>query len=262
MEFCMSTTNAAQLFYYRKAAEVLGFPLNATSDASWHLWARENNLSLPASLLEWVRWDGLRLLERYSNQEQVYKTPSFQRLYTSRGIQALHLITENQGEWHIGVGLDGDDPPVYATSSLSFDDSVDEEDLDATVGRWQLLATSFSEFVFAWLIDFITARYDSLPLSLERIRLEPWLQYSERKFVKTKSFTEQDLKIFADYFEVGPVTNYVPDIYDNAQHRFYKAGQIVNIASDERLASWAILAKTSEDALELLETIEKMQERV
>jgi hypothetical protein len=256
----MDSENSGQLFYHRKTVEVLGLSLGSASDIHWLSWAQANYITLPASLLEWVRRDGLHLLERYSNQDQVYQDPSL--VYSSRGIQALHLITENQGDWHLGVGLDGDDPPVYATPSLRFDDTVDEEDLDGTIGRWQLLATSFSDFVFAWLIDFMVAGYDSFPPDLESIRFELWLQYPERKFIKTESLSEQDLTMLADYFEVGPITNYVPDIYDYAIHRFYKAGQIVSIARDEWQTSWAIVAKTPDAASELLETIGKIQERL
>ena len=103
-------------------------------------WAAENGLTLPASYLEWARYDRGALLEKYSNDDQF----SFGRpttMKTDTGHQALVIHRENQGNFDAVVPLgQGDDPPV----------------LFAWCGRppWVIAGKSLSDYLFAQVFDW------------------------------------------------------------------------------------------------------------
>lgn len=103
-------------------------------------WASRHQVSLPASYVEWARYDRGELLERYSNDDHFsFDEPTI--LKTDAGLQALVIHRENQGGFQAAVPLgQGDDPPV----------------LFAWCGRppWIHAAKSLSDYLFAQVFDW------------------------------------------------------------------------------------------------------------
>lgn len=103
-------------------------------------WAQANEITLPASYLEWARLDRNNLLRKYSNDDWFYlDNPDL--VTTPSGMRALFFHSENQNNFNMYVALDsGDDPPVLYQ--------------EANNPRWLTYCERFSDYIFARIFDW------------------------------------------------------------------------------------------------------------
>jgi hypothetical protein len=97
---------------------------------------------LPASVREWYCYHGaIDILEKHSNQDPPIALDEFAVLEW-KSHRLLPFRVENQGVCIWSILLDGlDDPPVYV-------------DVDSEGTRWQMLAPTFSIYVYSCVWDY------------------------------------------------------------------------------------------------------------
>ncbi len=128
--------------YHNRTLELLGITSdNLEAEIPLMEWAKNHDVILPESYLEWAKIDRSDILAKYSNQDNFYiHEPSIENIAGDR--RGLLFCQENQGCFDLIVMLDeGEDPPVL----MSF--GVEEDD-------WFQYSQSFSDAVFCRIFDW------------------------------------------------------------------------------------------------------------
>ena len=207
---------------YRKVFNLLNISPRQSQQAidSLMLFEQDCNLSFPRAVREWFSFvETPDIMQKMALIHAAVDIPQSYRLFgelnaryvrTAPSAKILPVLFENQGCWHMAVPLDGaDDPPVY----LGYQEA-DQFD-------WYLHAACFSDFIFAWVWDYVAYVKDYSVYASQHI-------------------LPQDLQVIRETFEFGPTT-YQGNGYFNADRieRYAQNTQrITVIINDTDIAVW------------------------
>ena len=195
---------------------LLGFePQNSDAAAAAIEEAEKRlGLSLPLSVRDWyLRQDAIKILAEHSNNDPPIPIEEF-TLTNWQSHRLLPFRNENQGvcTWAIDLNR-ADDPAVYV-------------DVDTNGKEWQLLASSFSQYVYSCVWDY------------RRVFGQPALVEAQNCALSPAA-----LKTLTALFRQETQTHGWPG---STQYRFFKDGQAILIWSSERQADWFVGASSAE----------------
>ena len=207
--------------YYAATFRLLGFEPETSGAMERIVDAAENRLgrALPKSVRQWYARNGaIEILAEHSNDDPLIPIERFAVIeWQSRRL--LPFRNENQGVCTWAVDFDGSDyPPVYV-------------DVDSGGKEWQLLAPTFSTYVFSCVWDH------------RMVLHRPALVQAQNR-----ALSESVVEALTDYFRQEIRTHGWPG---KTQYRFTADRGAILIWSSERQADWFIGAPESV-GLELL----------
>lgn len=202
--------------YHASTFQLLGFEPRTYGPAEAAVQQAETHLaiSLPRSVRDWyVREDAVKILADHSNADPPIPVRDFAVL-TWQSHQLLPFRHENQGVCTWAIDLNGsDDPPVYV-------------DVDTNGRVWQLLASSFSRYVYSCVWDY------------QMVFGQPGLVQAQNHALSAEARVKLE-----DLFRQELKTHGWPR---STQYRFHKNGQAILVWDGPRQADWYIAGSTAE----------------
>jgi hypothetical protein len=171
-------------------------------------------MSLPRSVRDWYeREDAVKILADHSHADPPIPTKDLAVL-NWQSHKLLPFRHENQGVCTWAIDLNGsDDPPVYV-------------DVDSNGREWQLLASSFSQYVYSCVWDYRLVFGQPGLVQAQNAALSP----SVRGTLAT---------LFGEEIQ----THGWPG---STQYRFHRKGQAILIWDSPGEADWFVAAPTAE----------------
>jgi hypothetical protein len=196
--------------FHSATCRLLPTELRASAAAVSDVERAEQRLGfrLPASVREWYCNDAsINILAEHSNQDRPLPLAKFVvKVWKSR--QLLPFQIENQGVCTWSIMLDGtDDPPVYV-------------DVDSNGNEWQMMAPTFSAYVYACVWDY------------EMVLGEPALAQAQNKALSPEAVNQLERA-----FTAQPRTFGWPG---STQYRFAGKDHAVLIWSAANQADWFV----------------------
>jgi hypothetical protein len=207
------------LKYHNKSLELIGSQPQFSDDAY---------PELPASIDEWYsRFNGLKLLEKYSNQDVPLSPPKFEVSWHNDK-ELVIFMYENQGVfWWAFEKCDNEDPPIYVNE-------------DPPSDNWVLCCNKFSDFVFTRIFDFYH-----------------WYEDNLFTLATGKSIKRDRLGIVTSEYIQHPVTQ---GGYSKAQYRFSLNDQKITIHDHGSNYGWYLSADSPSGVRNLLEKFSGLYE--
>ena len=202
--------NEQKSIFHSATFRLLNFEPEISRTAQQLVADSENRLGLqlPQSVRDWYcRDDAVRILAEHSNQDPPVAVEVME-IVERQGRHLLVIRYENQGVCMWAVDLDGSvDPPVYV-------------DVDTNGRVWQLLSSTFSQYVYSCVWDY------------RIVFFKPALVQAQNR-----ALSEAALKELRASFCQEVQTHGWPG---NTQHRFRNEHGAILIWESEKQADWFI----------------------
>lgn len=204
---------------------LLGIKPKVSSEAVSEVEGEENRMGfrLPASVREWYcNKGGINLLAKYSNQDWPIPLRKF-AVKEWKGHRLLPFKYENQGVCTWAIVLDGsDDPPVYV-------------DVDSNGAQWNMLAPTFSAYVYVCVWDYVS------------VLDQPGLVQAQNGPLSSEALDELERHFSAQPRTFGWL--------GSVQYRFAGKGQALLIWSAADQADWFVGASDAKSLESALRTV-------
>jgi hypothetical protein len=211
--------------FHTSTSRLLGIEPEVTADAQAEVKNAERRLgiTMPASIRDWYeRGDAIQILAEHSNNDPPIRIADFAAMrWDSHTLVPIRY--ENQGVCTWAISLDGsDDPPVLV-------------DVDTGGREWQVLARSFSEYVYSCVWDYRIVLHQPALVEAQNCEIS-------KEAVETLALT----------FRQAVQTHGWPG---STQYRFHGNQQGVLIWAVEEQADWFIGASDAESLRTVLEMV-------
>jgi hypothetical protein len=144
-----------KLKFHKKTFTPLGIEPHESEKSAETLaiFEKQNDITLPLAVKEWYNIaDAVEIMHEVvfyvHNPALIDELLDNIAIYPEQGFThpLLHVLYENQGVWHMGALLSGEEnPPVFL--GYQEDDTF----------NWELHAHSFSDFIYAWAWDYMAS---------------------------------------------------------------------------------------------------------
>lgn len=160
---------------------------------------QEQQLHLPASVQEWYTLHGcMDIMQEISLMHSPVDITNYDpdvfdqyRAASPHG-PMLPIMVENQGVWHLAVALTrSDDPPVY----LAFQNQ--------DTFTWHLHSEHFSDFVYAWVWDYVTYKRDYI------MRTSPYMVEEDLELIRAQYKLQNTTFMKNGYFGYDRIERYI-----------------------------------------------------